>query len=270
LISIVKQEIENIPIIHVVKQSLFETKTPCVIFSHGFTSAKEHNLHIAYYLAEKGIRVIMPDAIFHGTREADVDPKTRELMFWDIVTNQIKELNIIKEYLVAHEFIQENKIGLAGTSMGAIITYGALTQYDWINSAVSLMGTAYYTDFANAQLTKLTADPSRLKNVNIDSIHRKINDLLPYDFTEKIAAIPPIPLLIWHGKQDNVVPYSYSEEIYRTLQSNQDWNKYVKFIAEDNVGHQVSRKAIINMVEWLVNQLITKSDNMLTKECSYE
>ena len=43
------------------------------IFLHGFTSAKEHNLHYAYNLAKKGIRVLLPDAHLHGVREENLD-----------------------------------------------------------------------------------------------------------------------------------------------------------------------------------------------------
>lgn len=31
-------------------------------------SAKEHNLHYAYQLVHKGVRVLLPDAKFHGDR----------------------------------------------------------------------------------------------------------------------------------------------------------------------------------------------------------
>jgi len=48
---------KGIPLLHVYDNSMNE-QSPIVIFLHGFQSAKEHNLHYAYQLVQKGIRVL--------------------------------------------------------------------------------------------------------------------------------------------------------------------------------------------------------------------
>ena len=63
----------HIPLLHVYKESEKDIQVPVVIFLHGFTSAKEHNLHYAYQLAEKGFRVLLPDAHLHGERQEPLD-----------------------------------------------------------------------------------------------------------------------------------------------------------------------------------------------------
>lgn len=64
--------INRIPLLHIVKKDAQLETLPFIIFSHGFTSAKEHNLHYAYLLAEKGFRVILPEALYHGEREQGI------------------------------------------------------------------------------------------------------------------------------------------------------------------------------------------------------
>lgn len=69
MIIVEKRFLNNNPFLHIVKKSGQQERLPFIIFTHGFTSAKENNLHYAYLLAEKGFRVILPEAIYHGERE---------------------------------------------------------------------------------------------------------------------------------------------------------------------------------------------------------
>src|SRR5699024_6125179 len=95
-------------------------------------------------------RVVLPDCIYHGERKQDLTQTELDLAFWEIVMKNIAELEIIKQHLVKTGRTQENRIGVGGTSMGAITTYGALRKYDWIKAGASLMGTAFMTDYAKA------------------------------------------------------------------------------------------------------------------------
>ncbi len=69
MIQIENQTVSGIPFLHIVKEENRHRAVPLVIFIHGFRSAKEHNLHIAYLLAEKGFRAVLPEALHHGERE---------------------------------------------------------------------------------------------------------------------------------------------------------------------------------------------------------
>ena len=71
---IVKEENwSNIPLLHIVDETEENSNIPTVIFLHGFTSAKEHNLHYAYNIAKKGFRVLVPEAHLHGVRDEGLD-----------------------------------------------------------------------------------------------------------------------------------------------------------------------------------------------------
>jgi uncharacterized protein len=255
MITIAQEHINGIPTLHVVKEAIRTEELPLVIFSHGFTSAKEHNLHFAYLLAEENIRVVLPDAIHHGERENNISEKDRALSFWDIVLNQIAELNKIKEAYEEKYKIKNDKIALAGTSMGAIITLGAIGQYNWVSAAISYMGTPYYQHFATTQLQQLQANNQLADGINLQGLQEKIEQLAIFELTSKLDAVKSTPLFIWHGKKDNVVPYQYSEKLYETLKGKEQWRDKVTFVADENSDHKVSRPALLQSVNWLIKKL---------------
>ena len=100
MIIVEKSLLKTNPFLHIVKKDRQQQKLPLIIFTHGFTSAKEHNLHYAYLLAEKGFRVILPEAIYHGEREQGLTENASIKHFWEIVIKTIHELNDYKEYYV--------------------------------------------------------------------------------------------------------------------------------------------------------------------------
>ena len=111
---------------------------PTVIFFHGHTSAKEHNLHYAYQLADKGIRVILPDSHLHGERSEGLDGVQISLRFWEIVLTSIEELAFLRDELHKRG-LMAGEPAVGGTSMGGITTLGAMTVYPWIKAAAVMM-----------------------------------------------------------------------------------------------------------------------------------
>ncbi len=253
MITIQNERIASVPVLHVVKEINSGKKVPTIFFLHGFTSAKEHNLHVAYLLAEKGFRVILPDALHHGEREQLVKGGERELSFWEIVLTSIKEIGELKNELECRDIIDENRIGMIGTSMGAITMYGALTAYTWIKTAVSFMGTAYYEQLARSQLMMLKEKGVYLEEEKAEHILAKIRK---YDLSVQLEKIAGRPLFIWHGREDRVVPYAFSEKLYDELAHLYGRKQeQLQFISEENVSHKVSRLAVLKSVDWFNHHL---------------
>jgi len=247
--------IQDIPLLHLYHENNGNDTLPFVIFVHGYTSAKEHNLHYAYLLAEKGFRVALPDVKFHGERTEPLTEIELSMKFWEIVLHTIKELNDIKNYFVQKNLVDPNNIGVAGTSMGGIITLGAITQYSWIKTAVSLMGCPHYQSFAKQQVQKLKDEGMNFP-ISDEMIKKQIDHLYDYDLTQHKDALQNRPILFWHGKKDHVVPflptYQFYQEIKPLYQTNKD---HLKFIAEENAGHKVSRQGVLEAVNWLEKHL---------------
>ncbi|MDQ0232281.1 prolyl oligopeptidase family serine peptidase [Metabacillus malikii] len=250
MVIVEKLHIDNIPLLHVVNQEYKEKKTPFVIFVHGFTSAKENNLHYAYFLAEKGFRVVLPEALFHGERSDTDEVTDLSLKFWQIVINEINELEIIKNYFEENNLINSEQIGVAGTSMGGITTLGALTQYEWIKAAVSLMGSPCYTAFLTRQLQALKQNGVKLPLTEQD-IETQKSKLAKFDLSLHKDKLAKRPLLFWHGERDQVVPFGPTYQFYKEIiPMYADHPERLKFIADAKADHKVSQEGVQALVNW--------------------
>lgn len=256
MIEIQKEQINDIPLLHVVKSGNEKKMLPLIFFVHGFTSAKEHNLHFAYLLSELGFRVVLPEAMFHGERNNSKSNEEIMFHFWDIVINTIGELEVIKDDFIRRGLAEADKIGLVGTSMGGIITLGALTQYEWIKAAVSLMGSPHYVAFARAQIEHLKkANPSL--SFSEDELDEMYASLQKYDLSKQPEKLSGRPLMFWHGKKDPVVPFQPTYTFYQNIKKEYEKNpSCLKFIIDEEADHKVSREGLLETVAWFEKYLL--------------
>ncbi|MCR2820999.1 prolyl oligopeptidase family serine peptidase [Lederbergia panacisoli] len=258
MIEIRNEKANDIPLLHVVKSGNEEKMLPLIFFVHGFTSAKEHNLHYAYLLAESGFRVVLPEAKFHGERSAGHSDDEIMYHFWDIVINTVTELDLIKDYFVNRGIADPANIGLAGTSMGGIVTLGALTQYEWIKAAVSLMGSPHYEAFARAQIDHLQkVNPSlSFSNKELEEMYASLQK---FDLSNQPEKLRDRPLMFWHGKKDPVVPFGPTYTFYEKIKKEYEHNpSYLKFIVDEEADHKVSREGLLETVAWFEKYLLEK------------
>lgn len=248
MIGIIKEELGDIPSLIVVNKDKMLKALPVVVFYHGFTSAKEHNLPIAFLLAEKGYRVVLPDSEFHGEREHDVSTIKKQISFWDIVLTNVRELNKLKNALDEKGLILDGRIGVAGTSMGGITTSAALTQYDWIKTAAILMGSPRITTFAKTLVESFKrVGDLPVTDEQIDALY---DELERTDLSLQPDKLNQRPLLFWHGQNDSVVPFDHSYTFYDEVKKDYEKSEDIHFIKEKNTDHKVSRHAILELVKW--------------------
>ncbi|WP_339230928.1 esterase [Oceanobacillus sp. FSL K6-2867] len=253
MIGIYTETIQTIPSLVVVDAEKKNEALPIIAYFHGFTSAKEHNLSLAYLLAEKGFRVVLPDSMYHGEREPDIPKLKRQVSFWDIVMQNVKELAVIKKYFEEKDLILDGRFGVAGTSMGGITTSAALTQYPWIKAAAILMGSPKITTYAKT----LVESFKKVGNLPVteEMIENLYEQLKKYDLSKQPEKLNDRPLLFWHGEIDSVVPFDHSytfyDEVYAVYQNKNN----IKFIKEPNQNHKVSRSAILETVKWFEKHL---------------
>lgn len=252
MIGITKESVGGVKSLIVVETEKQQAALPTVIYFHGITSAKEHNLPLAFLLAENGFRVVLPDSLYHGERETNEISDVRYYLF-NIVIQNIKELHKIRQDLEEKGLILNNRIGVAGTSMGGITTASALSQYDWIKTAAILMGSPKIATFAKELVdiyTKSGALPLSEQEVN-----QLYDTLLGYDLSLQPEKLNERPVLFWHGDQDPTVPFDHSYSFYQQIKSIYRDQDNVKFLREIGRGHKVSRLAILETVKWFVSHL---------------
>ncbi len=250
MVIVEKRKVANIPVLEIVSKNLFNEAVPTVFFFHGFTSAKEHNLHYAYLMAEKNLRVVLPDADFHGDRSKSVSGEELAFHFWEIILQNISELEQLKDEFVRSGRTLKEKIGVAGTSMGGITTFGALAKYDWITAGVSLMGNPAYEHFARHLVEGLREQGYQLPYTE-DELEEEYKKLQPFDLSMQPEKLNRRPLMIWHGKKDTVVPYIDAYKFYERVKKNyHDIPDKIAFILDEKAGHKVSREGLLKTVGW--------------------
>ena len=245
-----KEQWEGIPLLHVYKEEM-KKDAPIVIFLHGFMSAKEHNLHYAYNLVEKGVRVILPDAYMHGERSENLPESQMTLIFWNIVIRSVEEVGMLQKALKEQGF--NGNVGVIGTSMGGITTTGCLKKYDWIQAAGVLMGAVSYTEMAQFQLKQLEE-----QGVHIPMTEQQKQDMMEtleqYNVKTDLAIFERVPVIFWHGQKDPVVPFKMTYPFYELLvREGKDGN--VQYIADEKAGHAVSRVGVLAVTDWMAQHL---------------
>lgn len=248
MIQLIKDTIEDIPVLHVVQEGLHKQALPTVIYYHGYNGEKISSLTLAYMMAEKGMRVVLPDSLYHGERSQELSATEKDLAFWDTVTQNINEMPKIVNALIERNQTVKERLGIGGTSMGAITTYGALAKYDWIKVGASLMGTAYMTNYASSLIQYYNKQHD--EKITEKKAAEVYQELLPYDLSKQIQKLNNRPLLIWHGEKDNVVPYRDSSKLHQAVQAQTSFAENIKFVGEQGRAHHISRLAMRETADW--------------------
>jgi pimeloyl-ACP methyl ester carboxylesterase len=192
-----------------------DVKCPLVILMHGFMSDKNYPLltEIADRLQENGIASIRFDFNGHGESEGEFINMTVPL--------EVEDAQAVYNYCRNLDFV--SNISLAGHSQGGVVASllgGKLK--DAIKSIVLLAPAAVLVDDAkNGTVMGATFDPNNLPEyVNIFNhrVGRKYfkaaQALNIYDKADDFEG----PVCLIHGREDQVVPYRYSEkydEVYK-------------------------------------------------------
>ena len=258
MVIINKKTIAGIPLLEIVRKEFISEATPTIFFLHGFNSFKERNLHYAYLLAEKNIRVVLPEADFHGDRGKSLSIQSLALQFWNIILQNIKELDDLKREYVKNNLVLETQIGVAGTSMGAITALGALTQYDWIKTVVSLMGNPAYDQFARYLVAQVQNQGQTLPFTE-EQLEDEYKKVLPFDLSKHPERLNKRPVLFWHGMKDSVVPYSHAFQFYQEVKEQYIGSDNFQFILDEHADHKVTKEGLKALIDWFSKHLLNES-----------
>lgn len=246
---VVNETWANIPLLHIYDESM-TVETPTVFFLHGHLSASEHNLHYAYQLINKGVRVIMPDALYHGRRYNNESEIELTIKFWDIILSSITEVGILYEEGLKREVFLSNSVGLAGTSMGGVTTSACLAKYDWISAAAICMGVTNVKNLAEHQLNTIQINGQNLPLNNEQKVEM-LNFLERFNLENKHDVFNKVPIIFWHGAKDSIVPISCSYPYYEQNLKN----SLVTFIKDDAAAHAVTRTGMLQVTAFLAHHL---------------
>lgn len=217
-------------------QSGRDQPAPLVVIPHGGPAARDSYGFdpMAQFLASRGYRVLQPN--FRGSSGYGVAFEESGHREWggkmqtDVMDafHQVRDSGIVKD----------DKACIAGSSYGGYVAlYAAMTTPDDFECAISIAGV---TDLIDILKYERQGDRE-----SYELAIKKIGD--PREERDKLIARSParnadkitLPLLLIHGRQDNVVPYDQFTKLTDALdEAGVDYSSYVV-----NDGHSFSRLA---------------------------
>lgn len=250
MIKIIPQTIQDVPVLEAIKEENLDQPLPLVVFYHGWRSAKEQVLTQARKLAQKNIRVILPDAMNHGQRHADVS-SIPSFTFWNSIQGNVSEFSLLINYYQRQNLIKDQKIGVGGYSMGGMTTGALLTQHPEITAASIIMGTPNLLAYA-----KLVREDAKRRQMYLPQDMEMLTSWIKYyDLNSQPEKIDDRPLLFWHGTNDPRIPYHESKDFFDKIQG-EPYSKQVAFITGYKAGHLVEpplMDKIANFFEYYLN-----------------
>jgi len=218
---------------------------PAVVIFTGLASYKDkaHHANFREKLAESGIIAFALDYSGHGKSEGK---------YLDFTVSQgIYDAKNAIEYLSGRGFVDKLRIGLSGTSLGALIALALATEMPQIKALV-LMATAINLAMLQSQKT----DPAKLKELQEKGWLDYHGYKLSYKFlqdAQKLDGISllskiKIPTLIIHGGRDKIVPVDMAKKLFAVLACQKE------FMIAENEDHDFRGK-VAERVNWFKKYL---------------
>jgi len=214
-----------------------EKKPPVVIGSHGLLSSGDSPKQIA--LAKEcnanGIAYFRFDHRGCGKSSGEFSSATT---FEARCTDLIRAVETMRE-----QFEIQDRMALFGSSFGGAVSLGVWHLFN-IKAIVTVAAPVSLSSI-NPQGISNNADMARVKSLSKEQLFFNIEDQLP--------AISDI--LIFHGDQDKIVPFSNAQEIYQKTKAPK------KLIQQSNGDHIMSDPQhqadfVLLAVKWFRDRLI--------------
>ena len=206
-----------------------EGRVPLVIFSHGLGANVEHEEEVQKTLAKAGIAVFSLE--FAGGSSSS-SPMSEGLTTEMSVLTEVQNLKDAIRIASGMEYVDPQRIYLMGSSQGGLVT--ALTAEEVTNIAGLFL---FYPAFSlpddiRSSFPKLDEVPEtfNLLGTKIGKIYiTDIYDMDAYANLDKLM----MPVHIYHGKDDNIVPLTASQKAVKRL-------KDARLTTLEDTGHALT------------------------------
>ena len=180
-----------------------------ILFFHGNGENISTHLATVYWLPEQGYEVFLLDYRGYGQSAGDVD-----------LVGSIEDVTASIEYAVSHKKSNKGLI-VFGHSFGASLSIYSVahSEYkDQINAIISIGAFSDYRKIVRDALSGswLTWAFQWPLSFTVN------NDYAPADYVKDVS---PVPLLIMHSAEDEIVPYYHSELLYKSARQPKFFEK---------------------------------------------
>ncbi|MCC5906032.1 MAG: alpha/beta fold hydrolase [Balneolaceae bacterium] len=242
---------EDLPIYYdlLVPSTTQVTILPVVLFIHGFKGFKDWGAFPDVFdeLARAGFAVVAFNLSLNGVGKSMTEFDEPELFRRGTLSQDLDDvgsvITAIKKKQISSEkvLLDAHRIGILGHSRGghtavaaaaeyaeiqSLVTWSAVADYNarWSKEMISDWETRGYTEIKNAR----TGEILKLDKIVYDDALENADRLLAIRRVKELH----IPCMFIAGKEDEAVPYSDTEKLYRKCPSEE---KYLGLI--ENAGH---------------------------------
>ena len=190
-----------------------EGRVPLVIFSHGLGADARHEEEVQKTLAKAGIAVFSLE--FAGGSSSS-SPMSEGLTTEMSVLTEVQNLKDAIRIASGMEYADPQKIYLMGSSQGGLVS--ALTAEEFTNiQGLFLFYPAFsLPDDIRSSFPKLDEVPETFNLLGTKIGKKYITDIYDMDVYANLDKLG-IPVHIYHGKDDNIVPITASKKALKTL-----------------------------------------------------
>ena len=212
-----------------------------IIIYHGWGGSTLGYRDLGEELAGEGFKVIIPEIIYHDTRQPLANPfdtKTIQDYFWETIMTTIDEF---LEFMTALGMELE-KVALVGSSMGGCIANGIFAQEPRLGGMVNINGSGSFV--LSEKLFRVRDGREALAD-NLKKI------LEEYDPVTRETGLSPV--LLMHGDRDDIMPIEGQKDYHHYLKKKDKRN--VDFRVYEGVNHQITGEMVSDLVCWLNHSL---------------
>lgn len=229
-------------------------KRPCVIVSHGFLATRRNGLikEISDELYKAGFAVITFDYTGGiGDSEGSMSTVT--------VAQQLDDLDSVMDFAQRNIHIDNQRIGLAGHSMGGSLSMQVAYDDDRVKALVMLASPAnfYFQNILEEKTFKYLAEtlPEALHNRHVKAreVLHFYGDARLYDLL-RIADKIKIPTLFLHGEKDVLVKPDSSKSLFEKVRGKREL-VMIKNGTHGLLLKSTSKKAAHLTVKWMKENL---------------
>jgi uncharacterized protein len=220
---------------------------PAVLIQHGYGAEKSDLLPLASLLVSHGFIALLPDAWGHGERFPTSGPNWMTQIsadyFIEVVRNTVDDMRDALSWLSNAPSVRADQLIVGGFSMGAVASLVLGSEDERASGLIAASG-APLPDLLPVRLFG-SAPPSEESEVWA----------LAHDAAANIGRLAPKPLLIQHGRADDMVPVSGALRLYEAAQPHYaECPDNLKLMLYPH-SHLVSEQQMRDAVEWLIERV---------------
>lgn len=217
---------------------------PGGILQHGYGASKSDVLPLARSLAAYGFVVLLPDAWGHGERFPTEGPNWMTEIsvdyFVHVVRETVADLHEAVSILAERPEVRADTLVMGGFSMGAVAGLVAGFEDDRVAGVVSMAG-APLPDLMHVTIfnARPPSEESRLWAAE-------------HDVVKMLPRFAPKPLLISHGRNDDMVPFAGALRLHEAAREPYSEHPERLALMEYSHTHTISEAQVHDAVSWIV------------------